>query len=91
MEIVIVKARSPDEHDRVFIERDHRQEQAAVRVIHDLPHLVVGSLFELDGLWSELAAGAHANASHATTALDSKRRKQVSSSAPVSPPARTTG
>jgi hypothetical protein len=40
MDIAIVKARERGERDRAFIERDGTTEQAAVHVIHDLPHLV---------------------------------------------------
>ncbi len=76
VEIAIIKAREPGERDRAFIERDGRTEQAAVHVVHDLPHLAVESLFEINGLWSELAGGRHLDANRSTTARDPKRRKQ---------------
>lgn len=51
--------------------------RVAVHVVHDLPHLVVESLFGIDdGLWSELAAGRHAEAAKAVTTRDPKRNKQ---------------
>jgi hypothetical protein len=47
-----------------------------VHVIHDLPRLVVESLFGIDdGLWGELAAGSHAAPGQAVTARDPKRQK----------------
>jgi hypothetical protein len=76
MEITLVKAAGPGEQDRAYLEVDGITRRAPVHVIHDLPHLVVESLFGLDdGLWGELAAGSHAEASHAATARDPKRRK----------------
>jgi hypothetical protein len=48
-----------------------------VHVVHDLPHLVVESLFGItDGLWAELASGDHREPARATTARDTKRQKQ---------------
>jgi hypothetical protein len=47
-----------------------------VHVAHDLPHLVVESVFGLaTGLWGELARGEHGEAARAATARDSRRRK----------------
>ena len=49
-----------------------------MHVIHDLPHLVVESLFGIaDGLRAELAAGSHAAAGQAATAREAKRLLQV--------------
>jgi len=47
-----------------------------VHVVHDLPHLVVESVFGIeDGLWAELEASRHAAAARAVTARDPKRQK----------------
>jgi hypothetical protein len=76
MEITLVKAAGPGEQDRAYLEVDGITRRAPVHVMHDLPHLVVESLFGLDdGLWGELAAGSHAEASRAATARDPKRQK----------------
>ena len=76
MEITLVKAARPGEQDRAYLEVDGITRRVPVHVIHDLPHLVVESLFGLDdGLWGELAAGSHAQAGHAAAARDTKRRK----------------
>jgi hypothetical protein len=74
----MVKAQQggPVDHDRVYVEVEGRTRRAAVHVVHDLPHLVVESLFEItDGLWGELTAGLHNEASYAATARDPKRQK----------------
>jgi hypothetical protein len=77
MEITLVKAAGPGEQDRAHLEVDGITRRGPVHVIHDLPHLVVESLFGLDdGLWGELAAGSHAEASQAATARDPKRQKR---------------
>jgi hypothetical protein len=77
VEITLVKAARPGEQDRVYLEVDGITRRGPVHVLHDLPHLVVESLFGIDdGLWGELAAGWHAAAGHAATARDPKRRKQ---------------
>src|ERR1700740_1979767 len=56
---------------------DGSARQVAVHVVHDLPHLVVESMFGLDdGLWGELAAGSHAEAGRAAAARDPQRPKQ---------------
>lgn len=45
----------------------------AIHVIHDLPHLVVESIFGLDdGLWGILARGGFARANHAAAARGSR-------------------
>jgi hypothetical protein len=49
-----------------------------VHVVHDLPHLVVESLFGLDdGLWGILARGGFAEANRVATARDSRRARLV--------------
>jgi hypothetical protein len=77
MEITVVKAARPGDADRTYLEVGGVTKRGPVHVIHDLPHLVVESLFAIDdGLWAELAAGLHAEASHAAAARDPKRQKQ---------------
>jgi hypothetical protein len=77
MEITLVKAAGSGDRDRAYLEVDGVARRGPVHVVHDLPHLVVESLFGIDdGLWGELAAGSHAAASHAATARDPKRQKQ---------------
>jgi len=50
---------------------DGTARRAAVHVVHDLPHLVVESLFGLDdGLWGTLAAGGFEPASRGVTRRD---------------------
>jgi hypothetical protein len=77
MEITLVKAAGPGDRDRAYLEVDGVTRRGPVHVVHDLPHLVVESLFGLhDGLWGELAAGSHAEAGRAAAARDPKRHKQ---------------
>jgi hypothetical protein len=77
MEITLVKAADPSDRDRAYLKTADVARRGAVHVIHDLPHLVVESLFGItDGLWGELAAGSHAAASQAAAARDPKRQKQ---------------
>jgi hypothetical protein len=77
MEITLVKAARPGDQDRAYLEVDGVTRRGPVHVLHDLPHLVVESLFGIDdGLWGELAAGSHRAAGHAATARDPKRQKQ---------------
>ena len=76
-EVTLVKAARPGDRDRAWLAAGGATRRGPIHVIHDLPHLVVQSLFGItDGLWAELAAGSHAAASHATTARDPKRHKQ---------------
>lgn len=76
VEITLVKAAGPGQQDRAYLEVDGIIRRGPIHAIHDLPHLVVESLFGLDdGLWGELAAGSHVAASHAATARDPKRQK----------------
>jgi hypothetical protein len=77
MEIVLIKGAGPDDRSRAWLTAGGVTRRGPVHVIHDLPHLVVESVFGItDGLWAELAAGSHAAAGHATTARDPKRHKQ---------------
>ena len=77
IEITLVKAAGPGDRDRAYLKSGDTALRGAVHVIHDLPHLVVESLFGItDGLWGELAAGSHAAAGHAASARDPKRQKQ---------------
>jgi hypothetical protein len=73
MEITLVKAAGPGKRDCAWLTTRGRAQRGAVHVIHDLPHLVVESLFGIaDGLWTELAAGSHAEAAYAAAARDPK-------------------
>ena len=77
MEIALVKAAGPGDHDRAWLTAGGAARRGPVHVLHDLPHLVVESLFGItDGLWAELAAGSHTAAGHAATAREAKRQKQ---------------
>ena len=77
MEIALVKAGGPAERDRVYLTINGVTQRAAVHVVHDLPHLVVESLFGIDdGLWAELAAGGHAASNRAAAARDPKTQKR---------------
>ena len=76
MEITLVKAAGPGDRDRAWLKAGDAARRGPVHVIHDLPHLVVESLFGItDGLWAELAAGSHTAAGHAASARDPKRHK----------------
>jgi hypothetical protein len=77
MEITLVKAARPGDRDRVYLQVDGVTRRGPIHVAHDLPHLVIESLFGIhDGLWGELAAGFHAGPGRAVTARDPKRQKQ---------------
>lgn len=72
-----MKATGPGDRDRAYLEVGGVVRRGPVHAVHDLPHLVVESLFGItDGLWGELATGSHAASAHATTARDPKRQKQ---------------
>ncbi len=76
MDISIVKRSSPEDEDRTVLTEDGHSWRVPVHLVHDLPHLVVESLFGLDdGLWGELATKCHAEAGRAATARDPKGRK----------------
>ena len=58
VEITLVKRRTDGDDDRAYLTVDGQTRHGPIHVVHDLPHLVVESLFEIsDGLWGELAAG----------------------------------
>ena len=64
------------EQHRVYLTMDGAVRRGPVHVVHDLPHLVVESVFGIeDGLWAELEASRHAAAARAVTARDPKRQK----------------
>lgn len=67
-DVAIVKGETPAA-DRTWLSfPDGTAHRAAVHVIHDLPHLVVESVFGLpDGLWGTLAAGGFEYANRALT------------------------
>jgi hypothetical protein len=67
-DVAIVKGETPA-GDRTWLSfPDGTARRAPVRVIHDLPHLVVESVFGLDeGLWGTLAVGGFEPASRAVT------------------------
>src|SRR6476660_4913270 len=57
---------------------DGSTRQVAVHVVHDLPHLVVESLFGIDdGLWGVLARGGFSAANLARTRSRSRRARLV--------------
>ena len=73
----MVKADNAGAPDRTYLGSGPDSRRVAVHVVHDLPHLVVESLFGItDGLWAELAGGAHAESNRAAGARDPRRRKQ---------------
>lgn len=77
MEITLVKAAGPGDRDRAYLKDGDVALRGPIHVVHDLPHLVVESLFGItDGLWGELASGFHAAAGHAASARYPKRQKQ---------------
>jgi hypothetical protein len=67
-DVAIVKGETPA-GDRTWLSfPDGTARRAVVHVVHDLPHLVVESVFGLDdGLWGTLAAGGFAPAARAVT------------------------
>lgn len=78
MEVTVVKASGAgaDDRDRVYLSSGTETRRVAVHVVHDLPHLVVESLFGIeDGLWGELAAGLHQAANRASTARHASQQK----------------
>jgi hypothetical protein len=76
MELTLTKASGPDDRDRAWLASEGVTRRAAVHPVHDLPHLAVESVFGItDGLWAELAAGAHDEAGRAASARDPRRNK----------------
>jgi hypothetical protein len=74
-DVAIVKGETPA-GDRTWLSfPDGTARREAVHVIHDLPHLVVESVFCLDeGLWGTLAAGGFEPASRAVTRRSGRLR-----------------
>jgi hypothetical protein len=74
-DVAIVKGETPA-GDRTWLSfSDGSAHRAAVHVVHDLPHLVVESVFGLDdGLWGTLAAGGFAPANRAVTRRNGRIR-----------------
>ena len=74
-DVAIVKGETPAS-DRTWLSfPDGTARRAAVHVIHDLPHLVVESAFDLDdGLWGTLAVGGYPPASRAATRRNGRIR-----------------
>ena len=77
-EITLVKGEA-SALDRTWMSMpDGSTRQVAVHVVHDLPHLVVESLFGLeDGLWGVLAQGGFATANRARTSSRGRRVRLV--------------
>ncbi len=74
-DVAIVKGETPAA-DRIWLRfPDGTARRAVVHVIHDLPHLVVESVFGLDdGLWGTLAAGGFAPSARAVTRRHARLR-----------------
>jgi hypothetical protein len=74
-DVAIVKGETPAS-DRTWLSfPDGTARRAVVHVTHDLPHLVVESVFHLDeGLWGTLAAGGYVPASRAVTRRNARIR-----------------
>jgi hypothetical protein len=74
-DVAIVKGETPG-GDRTWLSfPDGTARRAVVHVIHDLPHLVVESVFGLDdGLWGILAVGGFAPAARAVTRRNARIR-----------------
>lgn len=73
---MVRKADGPGAWDRTLLVDENGARRVPVHVVHDLPHLVVESVFGLgDGLWAELARGEHGEAARAAGARNSRRRK----------------
>ena len=74
-DVAIVKGETPAS-DRTWLSfPDGTARRAVVHVTHDLPHLVVESVFALDdGLWGTLAAGGYVPASRAVTRRNGRIR-----------------
>jgi hypothetical protein len=77
-EITLVKGEN-SALDRTWMTMpDGSTRQLAVHVVHDLPHLVVESLFGIeDGLWGVLARGGFSTANQARTRSRSRRARLV--------------
>jgi len=77
-DVTITKAETAAGDRTWLMVADGTVQRVAVHVVHDLPHLVVESLFGLDdGLWGVLARGGFATANRAASARDSRRARLV--------------
>jgi hypothetical protein len=77
-DVTITKAETAAGDRTWLMVADGTVQRVAVHVVHDLPHLVVESLFGLDdGLWGVLARGGFAAANRAASARDSRRARLV--------------
>jgi hypothetical protein len=77
-DITIVKGETPALDRTWMAYPDSAGWQAAVHVVHDLPHLVVESVFGLsDGLWGVLVAGGFAAANRSRTRRRGRRARLV--------------
>lgn len=77
MKIVVVKASSADERDRMWVTRtDGSTDQVPINIVHDLPHLVVESALGLRfGFWGLIDAGAFSREIKASHARQPERVK----------------
>lgn len=91
-DVAIVKGETPAK-DRTWLSfPDGTARREAVHVVHDLPHLVVESVFGLDkGLWGTLAAGGSAPASRAVSRRDGRLRLVTTVPAENAEPSGDTG
>ncbi len=77
-DIVLVKGATAADDRTWMALADGSTRRVAVHAVHDLPHLVVESLFGLDdGLWAVLAGGGFAAANRSVTARDARRRARL--------------
>jgi hypothetical protein len=83
-DVVIVKGETPAA-DRTWLTfPDGTTRRAVVHVIHDLPHLVVESVFGFDnGLWGTLAGGGFIHASHTPRAPRRRGRLRLVTDLPL--------
>lgn len=77
MEIVVIKGAEPGQRDSMWVtRRDGSTAQVPINMAHELPHLVVESVFGIEfGFWGLVAAGAFANEVRASRSRDPRRAK----------------
>lgn len=95
-DVAIVKGETPAA-DRTWLTfPDGTSRRAVVHVIHDLPHLVVESVFDIgDGLWGTLARGGFPHAARPAARAEAGSRRHgrirlVTDAPPDEPATRTT-